>query len=118
MYEDGLGVEKDLQRAAALYRAAAGHGDSRGQYNLANLYMSGKGVSLDYVSAYYWYAEAESEGESLARHGLKQLERLMTPRQLREAQARISARQAQKTAFTAAGPTEGETAYGETTVPR
>jgi TPR repeat protein len=107
MYEDGLGVEKDLQQAVAWYRAAARHGDSRGQYDLANLYMLGKGVSLDYVSAYYWYAEAASQGESLAEQQLKQLERLMTPRQLREARARISAQQAQKAAFA-----------GETSVPR
>jgi TPR repeat protein len=118
MYEDGLGVEKDLQQAVAWYRAAAGHGDSRGQYNLANLYMSGQGVSLDYVSAYYWYAEAASEGESLARQQLKQLERLMTPRQLREARTRISAQQSQKAAFAAAPASAGETADGETTVPR
>jgi TPR repeat protein len=94
MYEDGSGVEIDYRQAANWYRASAEKGDGRGQFGLANLYMTGKGVPLDYVSAYVWYSAASS-GDSLGARQLKSLRKLMTPRQLGEAQARLSARQEQ-----------------------
>ena|SRR5882672_4554387 len=93
MYEDGSGVNKDYSQAAHWYGAAAENGDARGQYNLASLYMAGKGVPLDYVSAYIWYSLAESLGDNLSAGQLKDLKRLMTPRQLREAQVRLFDRQ-------------------------
>jgi TPR repeat protein len=89
MYENGLGVGIDYQQAANWYRAAAEQGDVSGQFNLASLYMEGKGVPLDYVTADLWYTMASSAGDNLSARQLKDLERLMTPRQLREAQTSV-----------------------------
>ncbi len=90
MYEDGLGVERDYPRAVVLYQDAANHGAIRGEFNLAVLYSSGRGVPLDYVSAYMWFSRAASAGDSLAARNLKNLETVMTPHQKEQAQARLA----------------------------
>jgi TPR repeat protein len=91
MYEDGLGVEKDCLQAAKWYRAAANQGDATGQYDLATLYAAGRGLPLDYVSAYVWYSLAASSGDERSIRRLESLSKLMTPRQLQQAQASLSA---------------------------
>jgi len=91
-----LGVEIDYREAAKWYRASAEHGDTRGEFDLASLYMAGTGVPLDYVSAYLWYSLAASAGDNRSAHQVKSLARLMTLRQIREAQTRLSDRQRQE----------------------
>ena len=68
---------------------AAEHGYARAQVNLGDLYAAGKGVSLDYVSAYVWYSLG-STGDSRAAGRIKNLSRLITPKQRVEAQNRAS----------------------------
>jgi TPR repeat protein len=85
--------ETIYQQAADLYRAAAEQGDVRAEFNFTSLYMEGKGVPLDYVRADFWYTLAASAGDSLSARKLKDLERLMTPRQFREVQTRLSNQQ-------------------------
>ena len=41
MYEQGLGVEQDLQRAVELWREAAHGGDGHATINMAGLHISG-----------------------------------------------------------------------------
>jgi TPR repeat protein len=96
MYEDGLGVEKDYREAAYWFRAAAEQGESGGQFDLATLYAEGRGVPLDYVSAYVWYSLAASQGDRLSSRKLKELGKLMTPRQLEDARIRVAGEQEQK----------------------
>ena len=55
--------------------------------NLGYLYEQGKGVPLDYVTAYMWYKTAESGGDRRATEKLKSLSRLMTEQQIRRANA-------------------------------
>jgi len=81
LYEDGTGVEKDYRQAARWYRAAAEKRVARGEFDLARLYYAGKGVPLDYVTAYVWYSRALADGEPLAALGLKEMASIMTPRQ-------------------------------------
>ena len=90
IYEDGLGIEKDYARAVASYRDAAMRGASRAQFNLAAMYSSGRGVALDYVTAYMWFSRAASAGDSLAARSLKNLETIMTPHQKEQAQERLA----------------------------
>src|SRR6266481_6369340 len=65
------------------------YANSSGQYDLASLYAAGRGVQLDYVSAYVWYSLAASSGEERSARQLKSLSKRMTPRQMQQAQARL-----------------------------
>ncbi|HET9181730.1 MAG TPA: tetratricopeptide repeat protein [Candidatus Angelobacter sp.] len=68
LYEQGVEIPQDLSRAADLYREIGsndhdfGVGDA--QYNLCQLYTTGKGVPLN-------YAEARSWCKKSTRHGVK-----------------------------------------------
>ena len=47
----------------------------------------GKGVALDYVSAYMWYKSASDGGERLAKIELQALSKIMTEEQIKHAVA-------------------------------
>jgi TPR repeat protein len=55
--------------------------------DLGYLYEQGKGVPLDYVTAYMWYKTAESGGDGRAKERLKSLSRVMTEQQISQANA-------------------------------
>ena len=40
------------------YEMAAGKGNAKAQFNIGELYASGKGVPQDYVLAYMWFTLA------------------------------------------------------------
>jgi len=86
-----------------LYRAAADQRDISGQYALATLYSVGRGVPLDYVSAYVFYGLAASRGDDRSAHELKSLRKRMTPRQLEQAQAQLASHQTPHAPAEAAG---------------
>lgn len=48
MYQQGLGVSKDLQKAAKWYRLATKQGLASAQNNLGYMYYKGEGVAKDY----------------------------------------------------------------------
>ena len=84
------GRPKDYAQAAHWYRAAADLGDATGQYDLANLYSVGRGVPLDYITAYMLYTVASSSGDDRSSHELKSLSKRMTPRQIEQAQTQLA----------------------------
>jgi len=61
-YEQGLGVERDLARAFALYRQAARSGLPDAQYQLGLMYELGIGVDANIHEAQYWYQRAIDQG--------------------------------------------------------
>ncbi len=65
-YLEGLGVEKDLEKALYWTRRAADHGDRDGQYNLAWFYEEALGVDRDLEQALFWYRQAALQGSDLA----------------------------------------------------
>jgi len=68
LYEQGLGVPRDIGRAYDLYRIAAQvgrHADA--QYALAQMYYQGRGVAHDYGQAVDWYMKAASGGHPVAQ---------------------------------------------------
>jgi TPR repeat protein len=83
-------LEKDYSRAVALYQDAANKGASRGEFNLASMYAAGRGVPLDYVTAYLWFSRAASGGDSMAMRSLKSLVTVMTPHQKEQAEERLA----------------------------
>ena len=66
MYENGIGVDKDLQQALAWYRKAAFNGNSAAQYNLAVFYENGRGTGVDFTEANEWYRSAALQGDPMA----------------------------------------------------
>jgi TPR repeat protein len=68
---------------------AAHGGEPRAQIDLGYLYEQGKGVPLDYVTAYVWYETAESAGERRATERLRILSRVMTKEQISRAKTSV-----------------------------
>lgn len=65
-YLEGLGIEKDLEKAVFWTERAANHGDRDGQYNLARFYEKGIGVNADPEKAKYWYKLAALQNQDLS----------------------------------------------------
>ena len=70
LYEQGLGVPKDLRNAAAWYLRSAQAGDPSAMYNLAVLYHFGGGVAKDLTEAASWYRAAAERGHQSAQNRL------------------------------------------------
>ncbi|MGB0848097.1 MAG: caspase family protein [Thiolinea sp.] len=64
IYEKGLGVQPDYQRAAQWYEKAARQGYSRAKMNLGSLYERGLGVSKNTVQALNLYRDASGLGSN------------------------------------------------------
>lgn len=62
IYQDGLGVAVDYDRARALYETAASRGHARALNNLGLLYVRGHGVAQDYEKAAALFAAAADQG--------------------------------------------------------
>ncbi|MEL7459354.1 MAG: tetratricopeptide repeat protein [Pseudomonadota bacterium] len=63
-YYGGRGTDKDLERAAALWRQSSEAGFARGTYNLALVLQRGQGVERDYARSLALYEQAGDEGLS------------------------------------------------------
>ncbi len=63
LYENGYGVTKDLQLAAAWYLKAAQQGNTDAQYNLGAMYEHGIGMPVNYPEAARWYRPAAEQGD-------------------------------------------------------
>ena len=68
---------------------AAEQGYAQAQVNLGDLYAEGKGVPLDYLSAYMWYTLASGQDPRVAAR-LKNLSGLITPKQRIEGENQVS----------------------------
>ena len=67
LYEDGLGVDKDLSRALALYRRGAENGSVKAQFRIGTLYWLGaEGVAVDRQEGRRFLAMAAANGDSEA----------------------------------------------------
>jgi TPR repeat protein len=86
MYERGQSVPQDSAEAAAWYRRAADQGLKTAQWTLGSMYQIGSGVEQDYVKAYMWYYLSATQGWRGPEFLRAQLEKVMTPDQIAEAQ--------------------------------
>ncbi len=68
--EGGDGIAPDLDKAAAWYREAAEQGLADAQFNLGNLYRTGRGVDKDPRRAVVWYLKAATQGMPVAQYNL------------------------------------------------
>lgn len=60
---NGLGVEKQQQKALALWQSAAVQGHAESQWHLGNAYEKGQSVEEDHAVAYAWYRCAIASAE-------------------------------------------------------
>ncbi len=68
-YEQGLGTERDLDRALECYQEAAEKGHASGMYNLAYLYLrkaKSTKQTAQFAKAAYWFRAALSEDPKMA----------------------------------------------------
>ena len=65
-YAQGLGVERDLDRALLWTRRAAEHGDRDGQFNLGCFYEEGTALARSMGQAALWYQGAARQGHAEA----------------------------------------------------
>jgi TPR repeat protein len=63
MAENGFGMPKDLEQAAAWYRKAADQGNTDAQFNLGAMYEHGIGMPVNYAQAARWYRPAAESGD-------------------------------------------------------
>ncbi len=73
MYFEGIGVEKNLSKAADWYKKAAEQGYAVGQSNLATQLLHGLGVEQDATKAAKWYERAASQNYAQAQYALANL---------------------------------------------
>lgn len=85
MYAGGLGEPQDYAEAVKWYRKAADQGNGTAQNFLGLTYYTGQGVPQDYVQAHKWFNLSE-EKISWAVRMRDQVESMMTPAQIAEAQ--------------------------------
>ena len=90
MFENGLGVERDVTEAVNWFIRSAEQGDANGQCNLGRMYAMGSGVDLDLVKAYQWLSLSGAQGESTARTLLAATVPAMTHRELAEGQRLVA----------------------------
>jgi uncharacterized protein len=67
MYDQGFGVTRNRDQAAAMYRKAADAGVGQAEYNLGDLYLRGEGVPRDDHTALAWFQKAAAHGYSGAQ---------------------------------------------------
>lgn len=70
MYENGQGVEQDIQKALDWYKKGASQGDSDCQYEVGRLFQYGIGVDQDYSEAAKYYTQAANKGDKYAQTAL------------------------------------------------
>ena len=66
MYQKGIVVDKNIKRAAKLYRRAAEDGSRFAMFHLANLYRKGKGVEKNMQKYRYWMRRSAELGYAKA----------------------------------------------------
>ena len=85
-YKEDQGADHDHEEAARLYTLAAKSGNAEAQFALGGLYIRGHGVEKDLVAAHMWLSLAGMRGLKSARTRRDEIEAMMTPAQLAEAE--------------------------------
>lgn len=87
MYENGVGVKQDIEKAIVWYKKAASKGVAEAQFRLGRLYYFGKKVKRDPKEAAIWLEEAADQGIAEAQYliGKMYLSGDGVPREIRKA---------------------------------
>lgn len=60
MLENGIGIEKNLNKAFEWYKKSAENDNSEGMFSIGYAYHNGIGIDRDIEKAIYWYEKASS----------------------------------------------------------
>ncbi len=66
LYHDGIGCEVDFDKAVALFRMAAEHGDRHAYQNLGYCYYYGRNMPVDYEKAYHCFILGALDGNPVS----------------------------------------------------
>ncbi len=66
IYQHGLGVERDINRAIKMYRQAAGQGNALAMQRLGQIYATGENGQVDRSEAFVWFVGAAINGNQAA----------------------------------------------------
>lgn len=69
-YYMGIGTEKNVEKAIAIWKEYAEKSDATACYNLGALYLAGKYLIRDYGKAFYWTQKAAELGDVAAINNL------------------------------------------------
>jgi hypothetical protein len=86
MYNEGLSVAQNYDKAVAWFGKAAEQGHAEAQNNLGLMYEKGHGVTQDFVQAQMWFNLAAAKGDEDATKNRDIVAGKMTPAQIAEAQ--------------------------------
>ena len=85
MYDKGLGVPQDYDKAIEWYRKAATQKDSAAQYYLGLKYANGHGVAENQKQAYIWFAISFNNGYEPAADPIRVLNKSLSTNERQEA---------------------------------
>lgn len=75
----------NYNEAAKWYLKAANKNHQRARYELGKMYVSGKGVPVNFLRAYFLFTISEEQGYTDSSKAKRSLERAMTPQQIKQA---------------------------------
>lgn len=87
LYEDGLGVSKDLTQATSWYKKAAEQNQPDAQNKLGAKYAEGNGVQKDMVEALKWFTIATANGNEKAKDNRDKAEKALSKVNVKKAQS-------------------------------
>lgn len=70
LYDEGLGVDQDYDKALKWYRKAAAQEYAKAEHNIGIMYQEGHGVNKDPEEASRWFEKAAKHGEPAAQNNL------------------------------------------------
>ena len=73
MYQQGIGVEKSIEKSIAFYELAAAQNDLPSEYQLGLYYLQGEEVPADYHVAMDWLLDAAFKGNTYAQYALARI---------------------------------------------
>jgi len=73
VYNNGDGVDKDINKAIYWFKKSVERGTSNAQYNLAIIYQYGDGIDKDNDKAIYWYKKSAEQGNQNAQNKLEKI---------------------------------------------
>ncbi|MBC8003772.1 MAG: sel1 repeat family protein [Opitutaceae bacterium] len=85
-YAKNKGAPQNPAEAVRWVRKAADQGYAPAQYGLGSWYAYGQNVGKDVVEAHKWYSLALAQGDGSSKATLENLEKEMSPEQIRAAQ--------------------------------
>jgi hypothetical protein len=86
IYDVGINVRQNDEKAVKWFRLAAAQGLAKAQYNLGVMYFNGEFVYQDNIDALMWFHIADLNGHSIAKESKAIISKYMPPKDISKAQ--------------------------------